>query len=370
MHNVKVCCNFWPPSMKSLIYLSGSRPKKDMHGELSHFFENPLLLGKISSMTEEQLGKKQILTTKLTQITKRLFKAYDNQSLSTKRKLAFIFAIIEPKKYLRTKLNYRHFIKRSAETIFKVDEEIGFAKVKLPDYLVKEVVYSTKKIKETRSSAVNDKPYLRAISDISDYSIDSPEMNLATNSGVLRSVQEYMGHAPLLYDITTLYSPPPSFISNDELAIYSGSQLFHRDGDDLKICKIWVLCSDVTMQNGPTTLINANESERIARSIDYRQETKIPLKKELTLNIQASKLNYAVGEVGTTYVTDTVRLLHYGSRTSNESDRLVLMLHYVSFYSCYFRRFSPRGRQNNLHPSVTSYSTNAIQKIALRGYLN
>jgi hypothetical protein len=310
------------------------------------------------------------LFTKLNQITKRLLKTYDNQSLSTKRRLAFFFAITEPLRYIKSKLSYYNFIKSSADTIFKIDEEIGFTKINLPDTLLKQVVESTKIIKETRSAALNDKPYLRAMSDISDYAIDSPEMTLATNPGVLRSVQEYLGHAPFLYDITALYSPSSSINNNGERALYSGSQLFHRDGDDLRICKIWILCSNVTMQNGPTTLMDANESEQIARSIDYKQETKLSVEKELALNIQVNRLKYAIGEVGTTYATDTVRLLHYGSRTSEENDRLVLMLHYVSFYSCYFRRFARRGKRKTLHTSVTSDSTNSIQKIALRGYLD
>ena len=305
----------------------------------------------------------------LTQVTKRLLKSYDNQSLSTKRRLAFFLVIIEPLRYLKSRLSYSNFINSSADTIFKIDEEIGFSKIKLPDPLLKNVVDSTKLIKETRSAALNDKPYLRALSDISDYAIHSPEMTLATNPGILRSVQEYLGHAPFLYDITALYSPSSSISNNSERSPYSGSQLFHRDGDDLRICKIWVLCSNVTMENGPTTLIDANESERIAQSIGYRQETKLSFEKELALNIQVNSLKYAIGEVGTTYATDTARLLHYGSRTFEENDRLVLMLHYVSFYSCYFRRFARRGKRKTLHPSVTSDSTNSIQKIALRGYL-
>jgi len=124
------------------------------------------------------------------------------------------------------------------------------------------------------------------------------------------------------------------------------------------------------MENGPTTLIDANESERIAQSIDYRQETKLSLEKELALNIQVNRLKYAIGEVGTTYATDTARLLHYGSRTFEENDRLVLMLHYVSFYSCYFRKFARRGKRKMLHPSIKFNQLSDIQKIALRGYLN
>lgn len=302
----------------------------------------------------------------------RIFKYYDNERLLAKRMLALCFVVISPWRYFKDKVVYPIRVNRHKDQYFTLDKHIGFMRVNLPDELIQQVVSNAQNT--AKSLSKNDKPYLRALTDISDYDIDSPEMTLATDPKLLKSVQQYLGHTPYLYDITALHSPSATSqiqkMKINQSERFQGSQLFHRDGDDLRILKVWVLCSNVSDKNGPTTLLGANDSEKIARKIKYRQESKMPIDQERKLHLDILSYKKATGDIGTTFVTDTVRLLHFGSRTLEENERLVLMFHYVSFYSCYFRKFARRGKRKMLHPSTKFNQLSDIQKIALRGYLN
>jgi len=279
-----------------------------------------------------------------------------------------LFIFIEPFRYFYSKIFFNFKLKKVDNSFFQLSKDSGFQAIKLPTDLIDSIIQNT--INLTRNRTLNDKPYLKALTNIGDYKKDSPEMTLATHPQLLKSVQNYLGHAPYLYDITALHSPAPLNESQNESEKYSGSQLFHRDGDDIRIVKVWILCSDVGHLNGPTTLLDAKLSEKISRKIRYKQESKISLEVEKNLNLSENELQKAIGNSGTIYATDTVRLLHFGSRTDLSSERLVLMFHYVSFYSCYFRRFAKRGKRKFLHPSINYSELDPYQRLALRGYLN
>jgi hypothetical protein len=239
--------------------------------------------------------------------------------------------------YLKQKLR-RHF----PETYQRVDQARGFERIFPEKDLVTAIVERVKQLKKEPKTN-NSKEYLQPISDLSDYDLSSPEFKLATSPTLVAMVSDYLGTFPYLFNITALWSPSPEFISQDKgisISKYKGSQLFHRDGDDLKIVKVWILCSDVNSENGPTILISAEESEKICRNLKHRQEEKISLEAEQSLDINENYINRAIGSLGTVYFTDTDRLLHYGSRTENSSERLVFMIHYVSFFSKYNRRFA------------------------------
>jgi hypothetical protein len=213
---------------------------------------------------------------------------------------------------------------------FDVNEDIAFQSISLPAELVEASILNTQKYLNNKQK--NDKSYFRELTNLRDYEVNSPELQLATDPKLIKSVANYLNCSPVLLNITAVHSPK-SLVKGSE--VFSGSQLFHRDADDTRILKVWIFCSDVTNHTGPTVLINAKQSEEIARSINYKQGSRAN-DKSVTEEF-SPELNFAIGPRGSQYATDTARLLHYGSRTGASADRLVLMFHYVSPYSQYTR---------------------------------
>src|SRR5690606_25274178 len=110
------------------------------------------------------------------------------------------------------------------------------------------------------------------------------------------------------------------------------SQKYHFDFDGHRQIKLFVNIFDTTADQGPFTLLPADLSHDIAQRLRYdagRVEDE-QIADELPLARQVT------GPAGSGCFVDTCRCLHYGSR-QNRSERLVLVLKYVSFYA-------PEGR--------------------------
>jgi hypothetical protein len=307
-------------------------------------------------------------------VSQKVHSIYDDAQLVTKRRLSWLWIMLSPLRYLNDRVYLRRkFQNHFPKTYKRVDQTRGFERIYPEKDLVNAIVERTNTLKKD-VKAKNKKEYLQAISNLSDYDLSSPEFKLATSPMLVAMVSDYLGTFPHLFDITAMWSPPPEFKSQGEeipITTYKGSQLFHRDGDDLKIVKIWILCTNVNSENGPTILISADESEKICRNLKYRQGYKIPFETEQTLTVDQNHINVAIGSLGTVYFTDTDRLLHYGSRTESDSERLVLMIQYVSFFSLYKRRFFKQdgGRRINDSIILERDSLDDLQRALLRDHL-
>jgi hypothetical protein len=254
-----------------------------------------------------------------------------------------------------------------APSLFTIDPDVGFAKFEWPkseNALVQRAISNTQKIRD--QDTWEGKSYFRSMKSLKDYSLDSPEMQLATSEEMLRSVALYLGKLPMLLDISARIS-----LSDPDRpgASLSGSQMFHRDMDDVSSVKVWILCSDVAKENGPTVLLPTKLSDAVAQKIGYRQGDKIP--NDLPFATHTEALFEATGPIGTTFATDTCASFHYGSRTEVSKERLVLYFQYVTSTSVYFRplgeRAGDRSRKFFHVPPGTNLS--APQRTLLRGYL-
>ena len=320
------------------------------------------------------MNKRKIVGYTKRRVSEFLHFLYDDAQLVNKRRLIWFWVMLSPFRYM----NDRFYLKHKLQTYFPetyqtIDQARGFERIFPEKELISAIVESTKQLKK-KPKTDNKKEYLQAISNLSDYDLSSPEFKLATSPTLVAMVSDYLGTFPYLFNITALWSPPPEFLSQDKEnseSKYKGSQLLHRDGDDLRIVKVWILCSDVTSENGPTVLISAEESEKICRNLKYRQGYKIPLETEQSLTIDENHFNKAIGSLGTVYFTDTDRLLHFGSRTESTNERLVLMIHYVSFFSTYNRRFLPQSGKHRINHNIITErnSLDGIQTALLRDHL-
>jgi len=261
----------------------------------------------------------------------------------------------------------RSVLSSGVPSLFTIDPDIGFTSFEWPAdqvALVKKAIKNTQKIKE--QDKWEGKSYFRSMKSLKEYSLDSPEMKLATSDAMLKSVAQYLGRLPMLLDISARISLSDADSPGSKL---SGSQMFHRDMDDVASVKVWILCSDVKSENGPTVLLPTKISHTIARKIGYRQGDKIP--NDVPFEDHQADFFEATGPIGTSFATDTCSSFHYGSRTEVSKERLVLYFQYVTSTSVYFRPLGERaGKRKNKFFQVPSGAdlTNA-QKVLLRGYL-
>jgi hypothetical protein len=254
-----------------------------------------------------------------------------------------------------------------SECLFTIDPAVGFTSFDWPkedSKLVKQAIKNTQKIRD--QDTWEGKSYFRSMKSLKDYALDSPEMQLATSEAMLKSVAEYLGQLPMLLDISARIS-----LSDPDRpgAALSGSQMFHRDMDDLSSVKVWILCSDVKSENGPTVLLPTKLSHAVAKEINYKQGAKIP--NDLPFAAHKKDLFEAVGPVGTSFATDTCSAFHYGSRTEVSKERLVLYFQYVTSTSVYFRPLGERAgdRSRKFFQVPQQASLTSAQRTLLRGYL-
>ena len=255
---------------------------------------------------------------------------FDGAELKNKKRFIIFIKALHPFAVLQDTRFKKMISEIKGDAYFDVDEDIAFQTISLPDDLVRNSVLNTKNYLSNKQK--NDKSYFRELTNLQDYSSNSPEFKLATDPQLIKSVASYLNCSPVLLNITAVHSPKSTEKHSE---VFSGSQLFHRDADDIRVLKVWIFCSDVTSETGPTVLVPANQSENIAQKIKYKQGSRA--NDRSVLEEISPKLNSAIGSIGTQYATDTARSFHYGSRTGTSNDRLVLMFHYVSPYSQFTR---------------------------------
>ena len=297
-------------------------------------------------------------------------------SAETKSKTKFIFTIFAPVRYVQESKLAQSILKSQLRPIFDLEERDGITQIELDSGLTSDAVTFARMAIANHAQNKSHKEYLRAIKNLDDLDQNSAVFKLATSPEMLKSVTKYFGVLPILYDVSVLHSPAAS--STAHTSHYEGSQLFHRDGEDFKNLKIWVLASDVKLENGPTQVLPASMSKEIAKKLKYKMGTKIP--NDNPFREVESKLIPATGTAGTTYATDTVTCFHYGSRTGVSSERLVIMFHYVTSYSGYFRSgLRRKGSETDINlprekaitlPKFDREKLTLEARILLRPYLN
>lgn len=226
---------------------------------------------------------------------------------------------------------------------FTIPAERGFVQVgSLDPTIVAECVEETKerfRSEQGRNQQLNRKPYVIEFTGLADYGAESPAFRLATLPAIVRAVADYLGAFPQPHNIMSVFSPSSteSIVAGQDG--WKGSQLFHRDGADRRLVKVWILCSDVTEDHGPTMMLPADLSDRIADRLMYEPGAKLG---DEPFAPHWDQLAAATGPAGTVYATDTSSCFHFGSRTTQESSRLVLMLHYMTEHSASFRSTSEK----------------------------
>ena len=263
-----------------------------------------------------------------------IVKNLERLPLSKKERINQIFDRILFLRNLSEKKRLNNLLIDGNSNLFLIPKDKGFVRFSVDKNFTDSAIDFGRRTLQNHlnqnGSKSNSKDYLQQIFNSSKLNRESEFLfNWATSPSVLKSVANYLNKYPLLHDISVFYSPP----DNKEAGEFSGSQLFHMDGGGTQCVKLWLLCEEVGLENGPTVLIPAALSQDIASNINYQPGTKISDK---IVGSYESTAFYATGPSGSWFATDTDRCFHYGSRTQESSGRLVLMFHYVDHNSTYY----------------------------------
>jgi hypothetical protein len=177
---------------------------------------------------------------------------------------------------------------------------------------------------------------------------ESPFLQLAIQPSLLRIVNDYLGLRSYLRAINVWMNLPVVDPPKE-------SQLWHRDGDDVRILKVFIYLMDVDMSAGPFWFIPGTH-EGVGRQIPVSMEAGRVSDSEMEKRVPSSKWKACTGMARTVILADTTGF-HKGGKCEVKP-RVLLTYEYVSGASLYPREF-------HLHGWSNSVGLDSIQKDAL-----
>lgn len=166
---------------------------------------------------------------------------------------------------------------------------------------------------------------------------ESVYVRFALQERILKLIGAYFGESPFLQDINLLAS------FSTESDKWQDSQLWHQDYGDSKVLKLWVYLTDVlTPETGPFTYLPGHMSQRVPNRFQRR------VSDETMAGLGYDKQAVAVtGPKASTFLIDTRRCYHQGSRVAKGHMRVAYVATYVSFASLSGSGNQVKGRNEN-----------------------
>ena len=164
------------------------------------------------------------------------------------------------------------------------------------------------------------------------FSLDSPYLQLALDEDVVAPITAYLGVVPIVTEIDVWYSAhgPESPTS---------SQLWHLDPADTTQVKVWIHCSDVGLESGPLTIVDAATSDELAGRVGYsfdKQHYRVP-DDQVRDAVGRDGPIPLIGPKGTVAFVDTSACFHFGSRVAaGAPPRRMVLVQYLTPYAFEF----------------------------------
>jgi hypothetical protein len=163
------------------------------------------------------------------------------------------------------------------------------------------------------------------------YQLDSPYMRFILDEEVIAAVSTYLGLVPVLSKVDVWYS------------VHSGeapksSQRWHLDSADTTQVKVWIHLSDVGLDSGPLTVVDAATSERVAGEVGYDIGEGHSVGDERFEELAGDAVTALEGPTGTVHFVDTSRCFHLGSRVeAGGVPRRIFMAQFLTPYAFRFK---------------------------------
>jgi hypothetical protein len=154
---------------------------------------------------------------------------------------------------------------------------------------------------------------------IADHAERLALLRVALDPRVLGMAADYLGVLPVLTEADYFCSFPVE-------GAFTKSQLWHCDCDAGDVFKLFIYCNDVTEDDGPFELIDADISGRARDAIGYRYAgRRYRVSDEvMASHVPASQVQTFLGPAGSAFVVDTTRCFHRGSRIVDKQRRRVM----------------------------------------------
>jgi len=251
---------------------------------------------------------------------------------------------------------------KPAKPIQPITDQKGFRKLDdLDPELVRQVHQAARDILKTLDldalHAKSENKHLVTFSLSPEADPNSPFIKLALHPAVLKMVGDYLGMLPVIENILFWYSPNKENINRS-------SQGYHLDAQDVRTLQMLLFVEDVDTDSGPFVLIEAEETERLARMINYRKKgaTRRIDDELLEQNAPAEKIHSLIGPAGSVYIADSDRCFHYGSRKASKPRFIVAVQYFTPYaFSVPFKWWKKLPYANN--PNLDKF--NKIERLVL-----
>lgn len=177
-------------------------------------------------------------------------------------------------------------------------------------------------------------------------SVENPFVRFALQSAVIGVLGRALGELPQLdYVLLTL--------SKEKGSDFAYSQLWHRDYDDVRTVKLFVYLTDVADEaDGPFTFLPGPVSDRFGFALRSHRPDKDILKRA-----QANEMKSIIAPRLSTFIVETSRCLHMGSRMAPGHSRLLYTATFITVPRIYpepLPRFRLSGHESNIERCVLS----------------
>ncbi|UPJ70896.1 hypothetical protein [Bradyrhizobium sp. 187] len=151
------------------------------------------------------------------------------------------------------------------------------------------------------------------------FATDHPFVRYALQPAALRIIGDFMHDLPQLSDVLlTLSQPTPS-------KTLSYSQLWHLDHDDKRVCKLFIYLTDVRdTADGPFTFIPAGPSKPFRNTLKSHMTDQ-----QVFAKTGPDAVKEMVAPRLSSFIVNTARCLHMGSRIQSDRNRLLYTATYI-----------------------------------------
>lgn len=151
------------------------------------------------------------------------------------------------------------------------------------------------------------------------FATDHPFVRYAMQSSVLRILGDFMHELPQLSDVLLTLSQPTE---NKPLTY---SQLWHLDHDDKRVCKLFIYLTDVRdTADGPLTFIPAPSSKPFRNTLKSHMDDQ-----KVFAKVDRSAVKEIIAPKLSSFIVNTARCLHMGSRIRSDRTRLLYTATYI-----------------------------------------
>ena len=151
------------------------------------------------------------------------------------------------------------------------------------------------------------------------FATDHPFVRYALQPSVLRILGDFMHDLPQLSDVLLTLSQPTA----DKPLTYS--QLWHLDHDDKRVCKLFIYLTDVRdTRDGPLTFIPAPSSKPFRNTIKSHMSDE-----KVFSRVDRSAVKEIIAPRLSSFIVNTARCLHMGSRIQSDRTRLLYTATYI-----------------------------------------